>query len=148
MTLRFSTFAFFVLICGPLFAQGTPAIERLIVDDNPCAALPQIDRLDFVRIDRVSLVAQGDTLSGNLTGSMGCRTSSSALFQASLAADISVTVSVSLSQCQVLDRNVAFSNVRGNAGPLLTLLQPIAESTLQREIEPTAVAACREMTTP
>lgn len=136
------------ITAGAAFAQGTPALEAPLADQNPCRGLPAIDRLDFLRIDRLSLSAQGDVLSGEIMGAIGCRTSPSAFIRSSLATDIAARVDVALSTCAVQSGSVSFHNIRGSASELLVVLEPFVEAALLEELRTTASAACIELTRP
>lgn len=123
-------------------AEGVPALEALIARDNPCADLPGIDRLDFVRVDRMALVAEGERLTATLSGALGCESSGSALIPASVSTAIEARVAVRLPGCAVVEAEATLSDIGGTAGPILSALRPEAESALADEIAGLAQDTC------
>lgn len=140
----YSVFAF--LAAHDAEAQGTPVLETLFAQANPCADLPQIDRLDSLRIDRVAFVATGATISATASGRVGCRTSRSALITSSLSADVALSATLDLATCATTDVSAQISNPGGSAGFLVDVFQQVLEAEFRDLITREAQAACRGLT--
>jgi hypothetical protein len=139
---RSAAFVACLLVPPAVSAQGVPALEALIARDNPCAELPGIDRLDFVRVDRMTLVAEGEELAATLSGALGCESPDDALIPASVSAAIDASVAVRLPDCEILEAGATLSDIGGTAGPLLSALRLEAEAALADEIAGLARDTC------
>jgi hypothetical protein len=135
------------LVTWPAFgwAQGTPALERLLADEDPCGSLPALSDLDFIRIDRLHLSAEGDRMTAEVAGGLGCRTPGNGLLATTISADITAFVSVRLPDCEPLDTEVTLSNIGGSAAALLDLLRTDAERALRGVFSDLAEDACRAL---
>lgn len=142
-------------LAGP---AGTGAVAGTIFEDriaamNPCSGLKtrvfgttvSVDRLQAVRIDRVTLTLEGNTITADLAGALSCRTSDAALVPGSVGAAISLTARLAMPDCAVQGLQVGLSNIGGEYGPVLEALRAPAEAALGEGLRDPLVTACKAL---
>lgn len=141
-----------------LSALAGPACAGTIFEDriaamNPCAGLKtrlfgatvSIDRLEAVRIDRVTLTLEGNAITAALAGALSCQTSDAAALPGSVGAEISLTARLAMPDCAVQGLQVGLSNIGGTYGPVLEALRGPAEAALGESLREPLVSACRAL---
>ena len=119
-------------------AQAQSVFEKKIFASNPCSQLTldkglleiSIDHMDYVRIDALSLVLQGDMIEAGLKGALSCKTSDAALLTGSVGADIAVSAGMSVADCQAVTASVTLSNINGDFAPVLEAFKSEAEAAI------------------
>lgn len=132
-------------------AQAQSAIEKKILASNPCSQLKldqglieiSIDHMDYVRIDMLSLVLHDDTIEAGLNGALSCKTSDEAVIAGSVGADIVVSATMSVVDCQAVTASVALSNINGDFGPVLEAFKSEAEAAILAGVRDQLQKSCR-----
>jgi hypothetical protein len=132
---------------------GTTILEQKIAALNPCAGLKgdvgglsiRVDRLGALRIDDITLSLHGTALNATLRGALSCRASNASLLQGDVGADIAISATLSVPECQPARLDVALSNIGGAFGPVLEALRGEAEDALRGSVQGALVDACHAL---
>ncbi|MEO8241453.1 MAG: hypothetical protein ABI832_04025 [bacterium] len=132
-------------------ASAQSVFERKIIENNPCSHLRsgsglisiEIDKVESVRIDTLSLVLKGDMIEAGLSGALSCKTSDAAVLPGSVAADIAISAQMSVTDCKAVNVTAALSNISGEYGPVLDAFRSEAEDALLGGVREQLVKACQ-----
>lgn len=148
---RLCAAAIVALTCLGFPAQAQSVIEKTILASNPCSQLRldeglieiSIDQMDHVRVDRLSLVLQGDVIEASLQGALSCKTSDAAVITGSVGADMAVSARMSVADCQAVTASVALSNISGDFAPVLEAFKSEAEAAILAGLRNQLQKSCR-----
>jgi hypothetical protein len=116
------------------FAQN--GLEKAIAAAQPCKTLKVeqkvlgvnvelgIDRLDFIRIEKVDIQVNGDVATANALGTLACRTSDSAPFHGGFSARAHVQLQANLSTCVMGKSSIDIVETGGELGDVVEALRP------------------------
>jgi len=147
--LRCVAFGAIILATPSLSSPASAAniLERAIEATQPCKPLKVrqsvlgvkvelgIDKLDFVKIDRLEIRVDGDLAEASALGTLACRTSDDAPLQGGFSAKARIHLQTNLVTCVMNASSIEIVEAGGEFGDVVTALEPEISAALRKGVE-------------
>ena len=136
--------ALLALMAAAPTVRANDLLAGAISTGNPCGAVPYIDHLRRVKMERISISILRGVVTLKAEGELECATPADAPVPLSAGLDVSIDSSVTLDDCSVDRLSI---EARRFYGPAETLLEGVWKSDLKARVEGIVrgefVAVCR-----
>lgn len=135
-------------------ASAANVLERAIEATQPCKPLKVrqsvlgvkvelgIDKLDFVKIDRLEIQVNGDLAEASALGTLACRTSDDAPLQGGFSAKARIHLQTNLVTCVMNASSIEIVEAGGEFGDVVTALEPEISAALRKGVEKALKKLC------
>lgn len=135
-------------------ASAANVLERAIEAAQPCKPLKVrqsvlgvkvelgIDKLDFVKIDRLEIRVDGDLAEASALGTLACRTSDDAPLQGGFSAKARIHLQTNLLTCVMSESSIEIVEAGGEFGDVVTALEPEISAALRKGVEKALKKLC------